>query len=243
MTNLTDRQLKLLNTIVKEYIDTAQPVGSENLVQKHGLGVSSATVRNEMAWLEESGFLRKTHTSAGREPTLLTFRLFIKELMQEEALPVVNEVALRQRLWNERGDQIRLLRQAVSALAEETKHLSLIVTEDGHIFSAGSANILRYHEFYDIDLTRSVLELLDQFEMMSALFNKMPADQEFGVLLGEECGVPALSSCGIVFARLDLSRGKGGTVGVLGPMRLRYEKVVPMVKYMRDLVSELARGW
>ena len=243
MAELTERQIKLLGAVINEYVETALPVGSEVITQKYDLQVSSATIRNEMAALTNEGYLQKPHTSAGRIPTDLGFRFYIKNLMQEKEIPVVSEVAIKQRLWPQRHDSNNLLTQAAQALAEETKNLSLVLTDEGRLYTAGSSNVLRHPEFYDIDLTRTVLEMLDRSEVFANIFNRIPKEQSFGVLLGGESGVPGLNECGVIFSRFSLPRGQGGYLGILGPTRLPYPKVVPMVKYFAELVNELSKGW
>lgn len=243
MAELNERQIKLLQAIINEYVETAAPVGSEVLTQKYDLGVSSATIRNEMGRLANEGYLSKPHTSAGRIPTDLGFRFYIKNIMQEKEIPVVSEVAIKQRLWPQRHDLINLLNQTAQALAEETKNLSLVLTDEGRLYTAGSANILRHPEFYDIDLTRTVLEMLDRSENFANMFARVPTEQNFGILLGEESGLPGFAGCGVIFSRFTLPRGRGGYLGVLGPTRLPYPQVVPMVKYFADLVNELSKGW
>ena len=93
---LSDRKKKILQAIVEDYIATAEPVGSSHILQNHNLGVSSATVRNEMASLEESGYLEKPHTSAGRIPSYLGYRVYVDELMNEYRLSVneINQITL-----------------------------------------------------------------------------------------------------------------------------------------------------
>jgi heat-inducible transcriptional repressor len=94
MEDLTERQQKLLAIVVKEYVETAVPIGSETL-RKRGFGVSSATIRNELAELEEKGYLTHPHTSAGRVPTELGYRYFVESLMEEFELPVVEQRMIR----------------------------------------------------------------------------------------------------------------------------------------------------
>lgn len=243
MAELSERQIKLLGSIINEYVETASPVGSEVITQKYDLQVSPATIRNEMATLTNEGYLAKPHTSAGRTPTDLGFRFYIKNIMHEKEIPVVSEVAIKQRLWPQRHDLNNLLNQAAQALAEETKNLSLVLTDEGRLYTAGSSHVLRHPEFYDIDLTRSVLEMLDRSEIFANMFARVPTEQSFGILLGEESGIPGFAECGVIFSRFSLPRGQGGYLGILGPTRLPYPKVVPMVKYFADLVNELSKGW
>ncbi|MBM4401640.1 MAG: hypothetical protein FJ044_00130, partial [Candidatus Cloacimonetes bacterium] len=135
MAELSERQIKLLGAIINEYVETASPVGSEVITQKYDLKVSPATIRNEMAALTNEGYLQKPHTSAGRIPTDLGFRFYIKNIMQEKEIPVVSEVAIKQRLWPQRHDLNNLLNQAAQALAEETKNLSLVLTDEGRLYT------------------------------------------------------------------------------------------------------------
>src|SRR3990167_6069921 len=115
MTDLTDRQKALLKAIIEEYIEAAEPVGSEVIERKYDLGVSPATIRIEMVRLTEGGFLKQPHTSAGRVPTSMGFRLYISELMKEKQLPVTAEVSIKDQLMSQRYKEDRVLREAVKA--------------------------------------------------------------------------------------------------------------------------------
>jgi len=90
--DLTERQIQIIKTIVDEFTQTAEPVGSVTLENKYRLGVSPATLRNEMVVLEEKGFLSQPHTSAGRIPTPMAIKFYVKELMKEKDLSVAEEV-------------------------------------------------------------------------------------------------------------------------------------------------------
>lgn len=98
MYDLTQRQIEILKQIVKEYIDTANPVGSETLEKKYDVGVSPATIRNEMAAMVKKGYLAKPHTSAGRIPTSKAMRLYVNELMKEKDLSVAEEVEAKEKV-------------------------------------------------------------------------------------------------------------------------------------------------
>jgi len=109
---LTDRQIKLLEAIIREYSESSEPVGSKTVVAKYSIKASPATIRNEMAALLEDGFLEMMHTSSGRIPTSRAFRYFVERLMHEDELPVLQEVAVKQRLWPQRFEFEKLLRNA-----------------------------------------------------------------------------------------------------------------------------------
>lgn len=241
MAELSDRQVKILKTVTEEYIQAAEPVGSEALLEKYNLGVSPATVRNDMAALAREGYLSKPHSSAGRIPTALGFRYYIQNLMNEEPLPVLQEVAIKQRLWPQRFVIERLMREASLALAELTNHLSIVAADDGLVFSAGSVNILDNPEFYDIEVTRSALNLVDNFDTLWSLAQKGMAE-DVNLLLAEDLELENLHPCGLIFGRFTTDK-RQGIVGVLGPMRVRYSFVIPAIRYFTGLMEEMGRGW
>jgi len=120
---LSDRKKKILQAIIDDYIVTAEPVGSSHILKSHNLGVSSATVRNEMASLEEGGYLEKPHTSAGRVPSYLGYRVYVDELMNEYRLSVseINQItmAFRQR-YVELTKAVESISNAISLLTNYT---------------------------------------------------------------------------------------------------------------------------
>lgn len=241
MAELSDRQIQILKTVTDEHIQTAGPVGSEALLEKYKLGVSPATIRNDMAALAREGYLSKPHSSAGRVPTALGFRYYIQNLMNEEPLPVLQEVAIKQRLWPQRFVLERLMREASLALSELTNHLSVVAGDDGLVFSAGSVNILDNPEFYDIEVTRAALNLIDDFNSLWSLVQKGMAE-DINLLLAEDLELENLHSCGFVFGRFATEK-KQGIVGILGPMRIRYNFIIPAVRYFKGLMEEMGRGW
>src|SRR5437762_8414610 len=128
MHDLTQRQVQILKSLIEEYIDTAEPVGSETLEKKHNLSASPATIRNEMVRLEELGYLKKPHTSAGRIPTPVAMKFYVKQLMREKELSVAEEVALKEKVWDHREREQHCLRAVVKSLAEKTHSLAIATT-------------------------------------------------------------------------------------------------------------------
>jgi len=126
MKPLTTRQKKILSLIVHEHIASADPVGSENLVQKYGMGLSSATVRYEMAALTDAGLLRQPHTSAGRIPTEEGYRYFVRQLMNETSLPPAIRATINHQFSQMSNDIQQWMRLAASVLANRTNSASLI---------------------------------------------------------------------------------------------------------------------
>lgn len=240
--DLTDRQITILKHIIDEYIETARPVGSETLDKKYSLGVSPATLRNEMTVLTEAGYLKQLHTSAGRTPTPKALRYYVTNLMQPKNLSVTDEVKIKEHLADYRDQFEKILREATRELAQQTKTLAVAYDNDENIFYSGTANILDMPEFYDIDLTRNILSLLDHFDYLDRIFAGGGVDEDATthVLLAEDLGLEPLASCAVVFQRFGAGAGKKhqGAIGIVGPCRLNYPRLVPAVNYFGNLIDE-----
>ena len=114
---LSEREEKILDAVIRTYVETAEPAGSRNVAKRFGLGVSAATVRNAMADLEEKGFLFHPHTSAGRVPTDLAYRYYVNTLMQPVRIAAADQRRLRRELTDDRAGALDwLIRRAVQAL-------------------------------------------------------------------------------------------------------------------------------
>lgn len=242
MADLTQRQIQILKSLIEEYTNSAEPVGSETLEKKYSLGFSPATIRNEMAKLTTLGLLKKPHTSAGRVPTSQALKLYVKELMKEKELSVAEEVSMKEKLWDFRNSEERFLKELTKSLAEKTKTLAVATTSEGDFYASGHANILDMPEFYDIDVTKTLLSALDEFDYFDNLFSKI-VDDDIHVLLGEELGPRLAGPYGFVFTRFETPKHLAGEVGVLGPTRLHYTSIVPTIRYFRNLIREIVEGW
>ena len=240
--DLTDRQIQIIKHIIEEFTETAEPVGSETLDKKHNLGISPATIRNEMVRLTETGYLKQPHTSAGRVPTPQAIKFYISELMKEKELSVTEEVAVKEQVWDYRFEAGQLLREATRCLSERTKALSVAATDDRHVYHAGYANILDIPEFFDIDVTRTVLSMLDETQELLELLGKATDKETVQILIGEELGNKYLEPVGMVFISFKAG-SRRGALGVIGPARLDYPYVVPMVRYFGSLIEEIAQDW
>ena len=126
MAELTQRQETMLALIIHEYTETGQPVGSKTLVEKYNLGISSATLRNEMGALIESGLLRQPHTSAGRVPTEEGYRYFVRRLLGETELPVAEKRLISHQFHQAHADVDEWVRLAAAVLAQHSRVASLV---------------------------------------------------------------------------------------------------------------------
>jgi heat-inducible transcriptional repressor len=241
-TELTDRQVRILKAIIEEYIESAEPIGSEVLEKKYFLGVSPATVRNEMVKLTQSGYLKQPHVSAGRIPTKIAFRFYIDHLMEERKLSVADEVSAREKVWDSRFDFDKLMRGATHALADRSHMLAVAATDTGDVYHSGYANILNLPEFYDIDITKTVLGMIDEGQSLLNLFAQNYEDEAVHFLFGNELGYEFLEPCGLIFTRFEAGPDRSGSLGIIGPSRINYSAIVPLVKYFGQLVQELGQA-
>ncbi len=243
MQDLTQRQVQILKSLIEEYIETAESVGSETLEKKHNLSASPATIRNEMVQLTKLGYLRKMHTSAGRMPTAIGMKFYVKQLMKERELSVAEEVSVKEKLWDHRDQTGQFLKELTRSLAEKTKALAIATTNEGEMYCSGYANILDMPEFFDIDVTKCLLSTMDEFEYFKDLIAHVVGDEDVHILLEDDLGPRLKGAYGFVYTNYETPMHQGGQVGVLGPTRLNYTSIVPTVRYFGELIEEIAQGW
>ncbi len=332
---LTERQKTILDLVVRGYIATAVPVGSKALVGEPGLNVSSATIRNEMASLEEAGYLTHPYTSAGRMPTEKGYRYFVEHLMEERALSAEEQRMIRHQFHQARMDLDQWLKLSAAILARSArnaalvtapkatrsrlKHLDLISVGDSvillllifhegilrqeiltsvppleqgelsrvanelsvrlggltseeirtqmaglrgfkrrvaqhvievmeqvdqrrasDIYHDGITNILRQPEFAEPERVERVLGILQRRTFLESLLAEIElAHGGVQILIGGEGRWREARDCSIVLARYGVAQEAMGILGVLGPMRMPYERCISAVRYVASLMSDL----
>lgn len=240
---LTSRQTQILKTIIDEYISTAEPVGSEALDKKYNLGVSPATIRNEMVTLTKLNFLKQPHSSAGRIPTPSAMKFYINQLMEEKQMSTVDEVKAKEEVWDARNDIDELMDEATHALASRTRSLAVAaVKENGKknkFWHAGHYHIFENPEFSDILTCQSLFSIFEEFDKMDRLFFGFESASPLEVLFGEELGIPELAPTGIISTHFNI-RGNKGTLSVIGPARANYGTVIPILRYFGNMIEEVA---
>jgi len=334
---LTDRQKLILTLIIHEHIQTAQPVGSKTLVQKYHLGMSSATVRNEMALLTDYQLLRQPYTSAGRVPTEEGYRFFVGNLVQNSILPTTTRRTIAHQFYQSRQDVEQWLRLAASVLANQSqaaslvtaphaekaifKHVELIATRGkqvlmvlvlmggeirqqfislsesvsqerlseiaaqisnrcvrcnadkisrlrdhfdplsqdildilltemalieesatGEIYLDGMTNVLSEPEFSESDEARQALHIFEERSLLENLLTSTMMNTDVGgiqVLIGGEGTWDELRQCSIVLARYGDPKTFTGSIGVLGPIRMPYDRTISTVRFVANVLSDL----
>lgn len=237
---LSERQTQLLKNIVDEYIKTAEPVGSESIEKKYDLGISPATIRNEMVCLTKMNFLKQPHTSAGRVPTPKAMRFYIDQLMEEKQMSLSDEIKTKEEVMQAKNDLYNLMNEATHALAETTKSLAIGSLEGVGVWHSGYANIFLNPEFSDLELSTNLFSLIDENSRMNEIFfERMTGRSPIEVLFGEDLGWSGLDYISVVGTRFPLG-ARECALGVVGPERLEYPTVIPILRYFRNLLQEIS---
>lgn len=327
---LSERKMKILQAIVRNYLESGEPVGSRTISKYTDLNLSSATIRNEMADLEEMGYIIQPHTSAGRIPSDAGYRLYVDAMMEEKTKEVEelkenllekeerldqllkqtarllatntnyatmvsapsihrNKLKLIQ-LSKVNGDQLLavivvegnviknslidvteeltdetilklniLLNTHLNGLSIEEINLAMITAikqqagihsdivsevidavanaiheeEDLEIYTSGTKNILKYPELSDGQMASEIVGTFEEKHALNELVVKTLADESstgIQVYIGNESSVDSMKDCSIVTATYDLGEGMKGTIGIIGPKRMDYDKVVDNLK-------------
>jgi len=223
---MTDRQAKILQAIVEQYAEVASPVGS-NLLAKV-FGVSSATVRADMAELERLGYIIQPHTSAGRVPTDRGYRFYVNQLADSEPqyLPKPRgERALAARVAGG-GLPERTIRNAVDTLVELTHNLGLATIGD-QLYMSGLSNLFGQPEFMHPGQVQEVARLLDNLEPW--LYETAP-NKPLSVYIGRENPIGGAAGCSLIISRFRSPFSDRSYIGVLGPTRQSYRDVMSLVQ-------------
>lgn len=337
--SLDERKREILITIIKLYLETGEPVGSRTISKLPDMGLSPATIRNEMSDLEDLGFLIKPHTSAGRIPSDSGYRLYVNNLMQEKEAEIKNlktEMTARvdkledmmktlvksiaantnyaamiagPKVYNNKIKYIQLsniedkkllvvtvaegnlvktrivefdktidakeildlnqnindilsgtriseiesdaISKTISNFKKNSAELSILIKgiaesfaekdNADNIWTYGSNNFFKYKEFEESGNVKDLVETFEKKQDLLKLVDKVNEDNaETGlrVYIGEESSVNAMKDCSVVTANCDFGNGMRGTIGVVGPKRMDYEKVLKTIKNTMNNISK-----
>lgn len=337
---IDDRKIKILEAIINDYIKTGEPVGSRTIAKNHNLGVGSATIRNEMADLEDMGYLEQPHTSAGRIPSSKGYRLYVDSLMEKSLLSKEEDLKIKEYVINSAMLEVNKIVKNASALLSELTHLTcvvktpsismsclksvqvmnldensllaVIVTDGGliknqiirinkspsievlnkinyilnkrllhlsineinlevinnlksdlqgyeevfnamlpalyqclkeddtsRVFMEGATNILNFPEYNDIDKAKEILSLLHNKDCIVELIEP---ENDITIRIGEENYIPEAKECSVISAEYSLGDSAKGTIGLIGPRRIDYSKVIAiMAQVMKELNKTLKK--
>ena len=234
--NPSKRKEEILEMIIDRYIESAEPVGSRLISRK--LGLSSATIRNIMSDLEEEGYITHPHTSAGRVPTDKGYRYYITTLMHRKNLneKVVKmvEAQYHQRVQN-LGDVLEKTSHLISSLTNYVGVTMMPGVEK--LYLDGASHLMEQPEFQDISKLHNLFRCLEDRVSILKVLCDSPDDDRLTIHIGKENKSNSLSECSIVTRGYKIKGKASGKLGVIGPKRMVYERVIPMVEYLADTVS------
>ncbi len=335
---IDDRKNKVLQAIIEDYVATAEPVGSRTIARKYNLGVSPATIRNEMSDLEEMGYLEQPHTSAGRIPSDRGYRYYVDCLMPERPINPAEQEAIRRTFQRKIREFDTLVRETARLLSETTQLTAVIsgpqfekavfkeirlvplgqdralliyITDSGlvenqvvevplevtmlelqqvaallsehlrgqrvetlsrtalqrelvrygtlleqalyfleqklepgerhRLYLGGTSHMLDQPEFRDVEKLRGVLSFLEQEEAVASVLGVDRESEGVEIQIGEEIRLRELADCSVVTATYRLGDRIIGKMGVIGPRRMEYPKVVSILNAIASYLSELNR--
>lgn len=332
---LTNRQLQILQVIVDDFVTSAQPVGSRQISKKDWITSSPATIRNEMADLEELGFIEKTHTSSGRVPSEKGYRFYVDHLLQPISMST-REIGLFQSIFkNQIVEMEQVIRESANILSDLTsyttillgpnvsKHrvkrfqivplseqtaVAIIVTDNGHvenrtitlpqgfvlsdiektvnilnerlvgvsllelqsrleletfyvlrqhvntadsfiqslrnvatfqnegkIYFGGKTNMLNQPEFHDLNKVRALMEMMEKESQVISLFH--PEDTGIHIRIGSENNHLVMDDLSVITASYSIGNDQEGSIAIIGPKRMDYQRVVSLLDVMRSGLS------
>lgn len=247
--SLTKRQEGILFAIIEEYAEVATPVGSVTLAKL--FDVSSATIRAEMARLEELGYIAQPHTSAGRVPTDAGYRYYVNmisehpEIAEEHAMvgAGVNQHDSKTTERSNRVLEVRVnsqtradfaIRGAVDSLVELTGNLG-IATIGEQLYMSGISRLFTQPEFMDNNRVQAVAKLLDNLEPW---LREAAPGQPLNIFIGQENPIGKTSQVSLIISRFRSPYSDKSYIGVLGPTRQNYSRVMSLVRYAGNILEE-----
>ena len=336
---LSERKVKILQAIIRNYLETGEPVGSRTMSKYTDLNLSSATIRNEMSDLEEMGYILQPHTSAGRIPSDKGYRLYVDTMMEQKD----REIEEMKEVMVQKEDKMdQLLKQVAKLLAVNTNYASMITTptihtnklkfiqlsrvdvnqllavvvvegnviknniihtaeelddetllklnillnthlnglaleeinlgmisslkqqagihseivadvidaiaesihaeEDLEVYTSGANNIFRYPELADQQKASSIINTFEEKQLLTELVQENLSDGNntgIQVYIGEETPIQSMKDCSVVTATYELGEGMRGTIGIIGPKRMDYDKVIGTLKTITHQLDDL----
>jgi len=235
---MTERQIQILAAIIEQHAEIAAPVGSVMLAKL--FNVSSATIRSEMARLEEMGFIAQPHTSAGRVPTDSGYRFYVNMLnnaYDDNVAPELDRGArtIEARVSTQGNHADRAIRSAVDSLVDLTHNLG-IATIGNELYMSGIGNLFSQPEFASSNHAQSVARLLDNLEPW---LREAAPNEPLNVYIGAENPIGKTSGVSLIISRFRSPYSDRSYIGVLGSTRQSYAKVMRLVRHAGAMLEEV----
>jgi len=236
---MNERQEKILAAVVEEYTKSGLPVGSRVIVDEHLMDVSSATIRNDMAVLEEQEYLHQPHISSGRIPTDKGYRYFIETSMQDKELSLQQQRQLQQELLQLKAKNVRLARTTAKLLSSISGGVGIMRNRDTEeYYEFGLRSLLEESEAHkELDEVCRLAEALDYIdEKVDNLFDDMD-DDETRIFIGKENPIEEISGYSMVVSPYRSKEGERGVIALIGPKRMEYAKNKSLIEYMKKFLG------
>lgn len=234
---MTERQKLILLTVVNEYIKTAQPVGSCFIQRADGFKISSATVRNELAHLENEGYLFQPHTSSGRVPTDNGYRFFVDAIIKKKEKEFKKAGNIIGKLVQLKEEEDALFAELAKTIASLSRNMVLSGPLDARmLFKAGINEILSQPELEDLSLRKHFGNIIDSFEEN---LEELSGLTEYGsptVFIGKENPISDARDFSMIVSKCRLLSDEGVIV-ILGPKRMNYKKNLQLLNSLINLLE------
>ena len=244
MKTLDARKQKILGAVVNDYLQSAEPVSSDKIYKKYMRDISPATIRNEMAELEEDGFLQHPHTSSGRVPSDLGYRYFVNQLMKLRCL-THKEIQFIEKEYKNAGKNVEELLHTTLKIASTLSHLLAVITAPKmpfKVISSGMTNIIKQPEFNDTEHIKNILSVIEHEDLIEHIMDESAKDDDVTIRIGSEIKHKKIKDCSIIISKYDLFGESVGTISIIGPTRMTYSKITSVVdtvsRTLKNMFSE-----
>lgn len=241
---LSERKQRILSAIIRDYQHTAEPVGSRTITRSYLPDLSPATIRNEMADLEEEGYIVQPHTSAGRIPTDCGYRFYVDRLMKI-IKPSHREAKVVRETYQKSINIDEILHRTAKLLSHTLDYTAIVVNlgSQRRIFSAGVPNLLHQPEFRDLAHMERILALLEEENMLSEMVEDYTYEEALSIHIGSENKYKPVKDCSVVVSAYEVNNEPIGGIGLIGPTRMYYSKASTLVDYVaKELSRVLSTG-
>lgn len=232
------RRRAILTATINKYIKEAMPIASEDIA--HDFDLSSATIRNIFAELEENGYLMHPYTSGGRIPTDKGYRYYVDflisqmELLDEEKERIVKEYKREIRRFE---DALEETSEIISTMTHYAGIVSFLDWQD-KFFYKGISRILDQPEFQDSEKMRILIKMIEDKQKLLDIINR-DFTEKVKVYIGRELACPEMDNCSLVVSSYRHKNRLSGRLAVLGPVRMEYKHIIPTLEYISDVLTSV----
>ncbi|MDP3770049.1 MAG: hypothetical protein Q8R40_03885 [bacterium] len=230
---LKDRQKTILDAIVREYIRTAKPIASKDILNDLDFEVSPATVRSEMFRLDEMGYLEQPHTSSGRVPTDRGYRFFVDNSVDDERLDRSEQNRIHELFAYDTREEFA--RECSKTISRITRAFTAIGSDEDVFTDRGLSEILDEPEFQDISHVKEFGKLID---LLDEDLQPLIADEEEKIFIGSENPMEEAKNYTIMITHWSHPKGFDGFLALVGPRRMDYKKNISLIRYLNNYESD-----